>query len=159
MAKKWIFSLLILSLIIISCSKDEEEKVVNRLNHVGDEWKIASVEYYIIEQSMTGQSFKQGTAENAGAFYFNGTQGTFNILVDKWHEEDYFTFSEDQGDVQITSIEQSVGGSNVSQSVISIQGVKSSTTTMTVSGSIIRQSTGGSFGQFVMEATFTLVKQ
>src|SRR5688500_7618801 len=112
MAKKLIFSVLILSMIMmISCSKDEDDKATNRLIHVGEKWKSASVEYNSVDQSMTSMGFKSGTATDAGAFYLNGTQGTFDILISKWHEEDYFSFTDDQGDIQMMNITQSVGGS------------------------------------------------
>jgi hypothetical protein len=155
MAKKWAFSAFILFAVMISCSEDDDNKITDKIKDVGEKWRISSAEYNIVDQTTSSMAFKTGTKEDAGGFYFDGTTGTFDILIGKWHEEDYFSFTENTGEINITSITQSAG-SNISQSVIIISGNKDTETTMTIDGTITRQSTSG---QFVMTATFHLVKE
>jgi len=141
----------------ISCSEDEPKKE-NEINHVGEKWKINSVEYNIIDQNLTNpsQAVKNGTATDAGAFYFDGAKGSFDITIDGIHKEDVFSFQQDANSINITSIAQSVSGASVSQNVIVISGEKNTSTTMSLNGTITKQSLAG---QFVMTATFSLVKE
>jgi hypothetical protein len=159
MAIKTILSVFLLSFIFISCSKDDDENVVtNRISHVGEKWKITSVEYTIVDQNLTNpaQGATMGTATNAGAFYFNSGKGSFDIVIEKYHEEDFFSYTETTTDISITSVSQSVGGSSVSQSAIVISGDKAGATAMTVEGTVTRQSLTS---QFVLTGTFNLVKE
>lgn len=156
--KKYIGSFLMLSAIILNlaCSKDDP-KDENKINHVGEKWNISSVEYNMIDQNLSnpGQSVKTGTASNAGAFYFDGSKGSFDLTIENVHKEDVFSYTENTGEIDITSVGQAVSGASFSQNVIAISGDKSSTT-MTLQGTVTKQSMTG---QFVLTATFNLVKQ
>lgn len=160
--KKYLTPMLLLAVSLFfaqACSEDDDPKVeADVLNHVGTPWKISSVEYNLIDQNLTNpsQGFKTGTATNAGTFYFDGTKGSFSFTIEGTKKEDYFNYQEDASDVTITSISQSVGGSALSQNVIALSGDKVSATTMTLSGTITKQSLTG---QFVLTATFSLVKE
>lgn len=157
--KKQVSYLFVLCAIILSaaCSKDEPKQKEPAINHVGEKWNVSSVEYNMINQSLTnpGQAVKQGTATNAGAFYFDGGKGSFDITIDGVHKEDVFGYTESTTEINITSISQAVSGAAVSQNVIVLSGDRN-TTTMTVDGTVTKQSMSG---QFVLTATFTLVKQ
>lgn len=139
-----------------ACSEDDPKEQESTVNHVGTPWKVSSVEYNLIDQSLTSQVIKSGTASDAGTFYFDGAKGSFDIKIEGSRKEDVFTYQENAGDVTITSISQSVGGSALSQNVIALSGDKPSATTMTLSGTVTKQSLTG---QYVLTATFNLVKQ
>lgn len=141
---------------LIGCNKDEDAEP-NTINHVGEKWNIVSVEYSMINQNLTNpnQIVQTGTRTNAGAFYFNNGKGSFDVTIDQTNKQDYFSYTENASDVSITSIAQNVGGSNFSQNVIALSGEKTSTTTMTLQGTITQQSMTG---QFALTATFTLQK-
>ncbi|CAN5473150.1 hypothetical protein BH23BAC1_BH23BAC1_20720 [soil metagenome] len=145
-------------MIIVSCSKDPEVKPAeNKINHEGEKWKINSAEYTIIDQSLTNiaQGIKTGTISNAGAFYFNNGKGSFDISIDSYHKEDVFSISENLNDVSITSIAQNLSAV-FSQNIIAFSGEKESATTITMNGSITKQSLTG---QFVMSGKFVLEKE
>jgi hypothetical protein len=149
--------LLIFSVCIIACNKDEEPAPENNINHIGEKWNIVSVEYTLIDQNLTNPSqlVQTGTATNAGAFYFDGGKGSFDVTIKTTNKQDYFSYSETGSGVSVTSISQNVGGSTFSQNVISLSGEKTSATAMTLDGTITQQSMTG---QFSLTATFTLQK-
>lgn len=158
-----VVTLSLLCTFISSCKKEAEEVIkkdesTNAITHTGEKWNITSVEYNIIDQNLTNlaQSFKSGTKANAGAFYFDGAQGSFDISVETYHMEDVYSYTMDSVDVTISSIEQQVGGASVSQHVIAITGQKDTQTSMEIDGTITRQSLTG---QFVFTGTFTLTKE
>lgn len=152
-----VFGLAFLSLFVVSCSKDEDP--VSKINHKGEKWIITSVEYNLIDQRITNpaQWYKSGTEENAGAFYFDGSQGTFDISIPGYRLEDYFNFELNGTSISMTSVEQQVGGAAVSQNVISIGGEKDTEVTMQIDGTITEQST--TTGQFVFTGSFVLTKE
>jgi hypothetical protein len=150
--------MLALQLFFISCSKDTEVKPhENKISHEGEKGKINSAEYSIIDQNLTNpsQGIKTGTVSNAGAFYFNNGKGSFDISIDSYHKEDVFSISENTTELSITSIAQNLG-SLFSQNIIAFSGEKDSDTSMTLNGSITRQSMTG---QFVLSGKFILVKE
>lgn len=146
-----------LSLFLSACSGDDDAEPAAKLNHVGEKWTISSVEYTIVDQSLSNPALwvKSGTASNAGAFYFNGTEGSFDIIIDKKHYEDYFSYTEDETGITIISVDQSVSSSQFSQNVISISG-DTDGTTMTLSGSFVNQNMAQ---QFSFTGSFVLTKQ
>jgi hypothetical protein len=154
------FSLLMvlaISTFLTGCKKEEDPQPENTVEHVGEKWNIISVEYTLIDQNLTnpGQLVQTGTANNAGAFYFNAGKGSFDITINSTNKQDYFSYSETGSDVSVTSISQNLGGTNFSQSIINISGEKTSATTMTLDGTITQQSMTG---QFSLTGTFTLQK-
>jgi hypothetical protein len=151
----YFFALIILS---AACSDDKENKKKGDadVTHTGDKWNIASVDYMLIDQSTGGQTMKNGTKTNVGSFYFDGTKGSFEMDLEGYHKEDVFSFTNSQGSITITTIDQSVGGGSISQNVLSLSGDFDSDTEITLSGTIVKQSTTG---QFVLTIeNFTLVK-
>ena len=151
-----IFALLSLMFIFGACSKDEDAVPKPKLTHTGEKWNIASVEYTIIDQNLSNpaQGLQNGTKTNAGAFYFNGSEGSFDIVIGKSRYEDYFSYSDEEGDVTIISIDQGVSGTKVSQNIIALTGERE-TTTINLSGTVISQDLTQ---QFVFTGTFELVK-
>ncbi|HEY0655799.1 MAG TPA: hypothetical protein VGD65_21840 [Chryseosolibacter sp.] len=149
--------LLVFSAFVLSCNKEEDPEPENNIDHVGEKWNIVSVEYSMINQNLTNPSqlVQTGTATNAGAFYFNSGKGSFDVTINTTNKQDYFSYTENGSDVSVTSISQNVGGSNFSQNVIALSGQKTSSTTMTLDGTITQQSMTG---QFSLTATFTLQK-
>jgi hypothetical protein len=149
----------LLALIIVSaaCSDDKENKKKGDadVTHTGDKWNIASVDYMLIDQSTGGQTVKNGTKTNVGSFYFDGEKGSFEMDIEGYHKEDVFSFDGDQSSITITTIDQSVGGT-ISQNVLSLSGDYDSDTQITLSGTIVKQTTAG---QFILTIeNFTLVK-
>lgn len=157
-SKMLFFCLALVSAGIFSCSEDDEvkRKGDGDVTHEGAKWNIASVEYMLIDQSTTGQTFKNGTKENAGAFYFvdGGTKGSFEMTVEGYNKEDVFNYTIDNGSVSILDVEQSVGVST-NQNILVING-EATETSMSLEGTITKQSTTG---QFVLTVTLSLVKQ
>lgn len=149
------FLSLLMVVFCFACSKDDPEADKNTVNHVGEKWNISSVDYNIVDQDLTSPAIKNGTASNAGAFYFDGANGSFDIKIEDYHKEDVFGFQLNNTDVTITSIEQSVQGASISQNVIVLSGEKD-LTTMTLSGTITKQAVTS---QFVLTGTFVLVKE
>lgn len=144
-------------LTLFACSKDEDATPANTIQHEGEKWNIVSVQYTLIDQNLTAgnQIVNNGTATNAGAFYFNNGKGSFDITINSTHKEDYYGYSESGTEVTITNITQSVNGSAVSQNSIAITGDKTNTTTMVLTGAITKQTTTS---QFSLAGTFTLQK-
>lgn len=142
---------------LTGCNKDEDPEAENTIEHVGEKWNILSVEYSLIDQNLTNPSqvVQTGTATNAGAFYFNSGKGSFDITIKTTNKQDYFSYSETATDVSVTGISQNVGGTNFSQNVIALSGEKTSSTTMTLEGTITQQSMTG---QFSLTGSFTLQK-
>jgi hypothetical protein len=158
--KKHVFAAAALfsALLILSCSKDDDPKQEDpNVNHVGEKWNITSADYNIIDQkfSPVSQNIKTGSKTNIGAFYFDGTAGSFEFDIDNIHKEDIFTCTDNSGSVSIVNVTQSVGTGSISQYVIALNGTKTATT-MELSGTITRQTTTS---QFTMTAEFTLTKQ
>jgi hypothetical protein len=149
--------LLFSALLVISCSKDDDSPGDPKVNHVGEKWNITSVTYNIVDQSFNpvSQSVSDGTATNAGAFYFDGSRGSFDIQIEDYHKEDYFSYTDDANGVSIVSVNQSAGSSGASQFAITLDGQKPTATTMTLDGTIMKQSQSG---QFLLTATFVLTK-
>jgi len=140
--------------ILANCTQDDPR--TRQVIHEGEKWNITSVAYTIVDQSLTSPGFKTGTKSNAGAFYFNGTEGSFDIRIYNYHKEDYFGYTVSSSDITITNISQSVSGTRFSQDVIAMAGEYVTTATMTLEGTITKQSNSG---QFVMTASFELAKE
>lgn len=151
-----IFLCTLICVSFFSCSKDDPAPG-SKLNHVGDKWIITSVDYTIVDQNLSNPSqwFKNGTATNAGAFYFNGSEGSFDIVIDKNHQEDYFGFTQDGSEISIVTIDQNLSGTKVSQSIIAISG-EAEATSMTLSGTFTRQNLAQ---QYVFTGSFVLTKE
>lgn len=156
--KKAIYACYLVSIFILGCSKEDEKPAEVKINHTGEKWQITSVSYTIVDQQFTkpSQSIKTGTLANAGAFYFNGSTGSFDITIGDIHKEDVFSAQINGIDVTIVSINQTVGVSSFSQHVIALSGDQTSTTTMTLQGTVTKQSTTA---QFVLTGTFELLKE
>lgn len=157
MKTRTLIPIIILTLLLAGCSKNEDPtpKVV----HTGDKWIITSVDYSLVDQHFNPVSMTvdAGTVSNAGAFYFDNGNGSFDITIKSTHLEDYFSYDENDPDISIVSIDQNAGGGTFSQNVISLSGSKDpDTLIITVEGSIIKQSTSG---QFTLTGTFTLEKE
>lgn len=155
------FFVLALSATMISCSDDEEARKGDPdITHEGVQWNIASVEYTLIDQSTggsgLGQTYKAGTKENAGTFYFleSGAKGSFEMNVEGYNKEDAFNYTDADGSISIVTIDQSVG-TTTNQNVLALSG-NSSDTEKTLSGTIVKQSTSG---QFILTVEMTLVKK
>jgi hypothetical protein len=141
---------------LFSCSKDEDVSP-SKLNHVGEKWKITSVDYTIVDQSLSNPAnwVQTGTANNAGTFYFDGSQGSFDILINDQREEDYFGYTNDNGSISIITIEQSISPTRFSQSVIAFSGDQQETT-IEISGTFTKQ---GGVSQYVFAGDFVLTKE
>ncbi len=148
--------IMLISAAVLSCSEDElKRKGDADVTHEGTKWNIASVEYVLIDQTTTGQIFKTGTKENAGAFYFvdGGNQGSFEMNIEGYNKEDLFAYTNDNGSISILDIQQNVGVTT-NQNILVISG-DATATEMSLQGSITKQSTSG---QFVLTVTLSLVK-
>jgi hypothetical protein len=151
-----LFVLICISSALISCSKDEDASP-SKLNHTGEKWKITSVDYTIVDQGLSNplEWVKTGSANDAGAFYFNGSEGSFDIVIGNERQEDYFGYTSDGGSVSIVTVEQSFSPSKFSQNIIAFTGDQS-LSTMTLSGTITRQ---GGLSQYVFTGDFVLTKE
>lgn len=155
----FLFVLLSVAAVFSSCSDDDDPKVKGDpdLAHEGDKWNIASADYMLIDQTTSSQTVKSGTKANAGSFYFvnGGDKGSFEMNIEGYNKEDVFIYTIDgsTGDVTIVDIEQNVGVTT-NQNILVISG-ESTATTMTLDGTITKQSTTG---QFVLTVTLTLEK-
>lgn len=146
--------------IVISCSDDKEVKKTSDpdVTHTGEKWNIASLEYLLIDQSTggsIGQTIKSDTKANAGSFYFDTDKGSFEFDIEGYHKEDVFSFTKDGSDMTVINVEQGAGAT-ISQNILALTGSQTSDDEMTLDGNITKQS---ATGQFVLTATFTLVKE
>lgn len=139
--------------LLIGCGGEDPE--TNRIKHKGEKWNIVSMEYNVIDLSLTSPMIKSGTQNNAGAFYFDQSSGSFDIRIDNWQKEDVFGFSEKSGEITIISVQQNVSVSSFSQNVIAITGQKNSSSSMALQGTITNQSLSG---ELVFTGSFTLSK-
>lgn len=146
---------IILGVCLLSCSNDDPKDPQITINHIGEKWNITTLEYNLVDQNFTNPKIKNGTATDAGSFYFDGSRGSFDIKTADIEKEDVFGLNVNDDDISITSIEQSVQGLSFSQNVIVLSGEKNGSTSMNLSGTITTQSLSG---QFVLTATFVLEK-
>lgn len=158
-SKMLFFVIAAFAAITFSCSDDKETKRKGDadLVHEGAKWTITASDYMLIDQSTSGQVFKNGT-NATGTFYLvdGGTKGSFEMDVAGYNKEDAFTYSIDQaGSVSIMDVEQSVG-TTTNQNILVLSGEKTSETSMTLDGTITKQSTTG---QFVLTISVTLTKE
>ena len=156
-SKMLLFFIVALSVAVTSCSDDNEVKQKGDpdLNHTGDKWTITSVEYNLIDQSTSGQTFKNGTKANAGSFYFvpGEEKGSFELNVEGYNKEDAFNYTMDAEDVTIVDVEQSAGV-QTNQNILALTGSVTGSD-MTLDGTITKQSTTG---QFILTLSMTLSK-
>ena len=156
-SKMLLFFIVALSVAVASCSDDNEVKQKGDpdLNHTGDKWTITSVEYNLIDQSTSGQTFKNGTKANAGSFYFvpGEEKGSFELNVEGYNKEDAFNYTMDAEDVTIVDVEQSAGV-QTNQNILALTGSVTGSD-MTLDGTITKQSTTG---QFILTLSMTLSK-
>lgn len=145
----------VIAISLLSCANNDPEDPQITINHIGEKWNITTLEYNLVDQNFTSPKIKNGTTTNAGAFYFDGNRGSFDIRTDDIKKEDVFGLRLNDDDISITSIEQSVQGLSFSQNVIVLSGEKTGNNSMSLSGTITTQSLSG---QFVLTATFVLMK-
>jgi hypothetical protein len=150
------FSSYAVLLLCWACAGNDPEPDQTSITHTGEKWNITALEYNVVDQNFKNPSIKNGTTANAGAFYFDGSKGSFDFKIDDIHKEDVFGLVSGSSGITVTSIEQSVQGMSFSQNVIVLSGDKPSGSSMTLSGTITQQSLNG---QFVLTGTFTLTKQ
>lgn len=162
----WILVVFLLPAALISCSEDEKEtrKGDPDLTHESAhaQWNVASVTYTLIDQNTSGsvgQTFRSGTKENAGTFYFSDdlTSGSFEMDIEGYNKEDVFNCilnNPDPGSISIFDIQQSVGV-QTNQNVLAISG-DATETEMTLDGTIVKQS---ATGQFLLTVSLSLVKK
>lgn len=153
-------SLFTIGLVLSSCDKKDDPAPENTVNHVGEKWNIVSADYTLVNQDFSKSTSpsvqtETGVLANVGAFYFNSGKGSFDITIKETNKQDYFSYSESGTGINLTSISQNVGGTAFSQNVIALSGEKTSATSMTLEGSITKQSMTG---QFVLSGTFVLQK-
>jgi hypothetical protein len=155
--KNRLFSLMALATLcaFVGCSDDDDKD--SGMKHVGEQWKITQIEYTFVDMTKTIPDVSIDEAQNAGFFYFDAGKGSFDITVEGTRKEDVFTYTEDASSVNISAISQSAGGGTVSQNIIEISGEKTTPTTMTLTGMVVKQQSTS--GQFSLTADFTLVKQ
>lgn len=162
-AKMWFLFVFVVSAALVSCSDDEKEvrkgdpDITHDATHA--QWNIASVDYTLIDQNTSGtvsQTFRSGTKENAGTFYFADdlTKGSFEMNIEGYNKEDAFNSTSDAGSISIFTIEQNAGA-QTNQNILSISG-DATDTQMTLGGTIVKQSTTG---QFMLTVSLSLVKK
>jgi hypothetical protein len=137
--KRLLTLLVVFSFCLFSCSKNEDENGPT-LSHVGQKWRIASLDYNIVDMGLSNPMnwVQTGTATNAGYFYLNGSEGSFDIVINGTRKEDYFGYTTDGASITIIQVEQSISPSRFSQNVITFSGEKD-TEDMTLSGTITSQ--------------------
>jgi hypothetical protein len=137
--KRLLSFLLATSLFLFPCSKDKDENGP-KLSHVGQKWRIASLDYNIVDMGLSNpMSWVQtGTATNAGYFYLNGSEGSFDIVINGSRKEDYFGYTTDGASITIIQVEQSFSPSRFSQNIITFSGEKD-TDNMSLSGTVTSQ--------------------
>ncbi len=147
---------------LISCSDDDDPKAKGDpdITHEGVKWTVASVDYTLIDQGLSGssvnQTFKEGTKENAGFFYFvdGGEKGSFELNLEGYNKEDFFGYSIDGESITVFQITQSAG-LKTNQNVVEFDGSVTDTE-ITMSGVITKQSMTG---QFVLTITNIVLKK
>ena len=160
-SKMLFFFLFIAAATFVSCSEDDEKKLKGDpdLTHAGEKWTVTSIDYTLIDQNTSGsgagQTFKSGS-NGTGAFYFvdGEAKGSFELTMEGYNKEDVFNYTRDGESVSIVTIEQSAGATT-NQNVVALSG-SSSETEMSLSGTIVKQSTTG---QFMLEFEAVLVKE
>jgi hypothetical protein len=159
-SKLYLLLVVLFQAALVSCSEDEKPvKGDPDLTHEGEKWNIASIEYMLIDQNTSGgigQTIKSDTKANAGFFYFvdGGEKGSFEFNVEGYNKEDVFNYTIDNDEVTIIDIEQSAGV-KTNQNVLVLNGSRTAEE-MTLSGSIMKQSTTG---QFILQVEMLLEKQ
>lgn len=135
---------------LASCSDDETKlKGDPDITHEGEKWTIASMDYVLIDQGFSGssvnQTFKEGTKENAGFFYFvgGGEKGSFEINVEGYNKEDVFGYAITDQDISVFAISQSAGVTT-NQNVVEFGGTYSQAE-ISMNGAITKQSMTGQF--------------
>lgn len=155
-SKLLLFFAVIVSATLISCSEDEEKmKGDPDITHEGAKWNITAINYVLIDQSTTGQVMRTGS-QGTGSFYFvdGQTQGSFEMIMEGYNKEDFFTYTIDGASITVVTIDQSVG-KTTNQNVVALSGSVISDTERSLSGSIIKQSMTG---QFTLNFDVSLVK-
>ena len=150
-SRLYFFVIVLMSAAVFSCSDDDEvtRKGDPDITHEGDTWTVSSIDYSLIDQNLSGtavgQTYKEGSKENAGTFYFvnGGEKGSFELEIEGYNKEDFFSYTIVDGSVDISVISQSVGVTT-NQNVIQIDGAQVDAQ-MTLSGVITKQSTSGQF--------------
>lgn len=155
-----LFFVLAVSASMISCSDDEATmKGDPDITHEGAKWNITSINYTLIDQNTSGggagQTFKSGT-KGTGAFYFvdGGTTGSFEMIMEGYNKEDFFNYTMDGQSITVVTIDQSAG-KTTNQNVVALSGSITTATEMSLSGTIVKQSTTG---QFILEFQAVLQK-
>lgn len=136
---------------LVSCSDDEDVKRKGDpdITHEGEKWTVASVDYTLIDQGLSGssvnQTFKEGTKENAGFFYFvdGGEKGSFELSLEGYNKEDFFSYQITDGSISVFEISQSAGVTT-NQNVVEFDGTATDTE-ITMSGAVTKQSMTGQF--------------
>ncbi len=142
---------MIIASLAIGCSKEDEKDP--GINHVGEQWKVISGEFTLVDLTVGGGGIKMGSAADAGSFYFDGDVGSFDLTLQGVRKEDVFSYTEENGSITIISVSQSVDTKLVSQSVIALSGERDNES-MTLSGTVVKQGTGGSTtGAFTLTLT------
>ena len=152
-----LFFAVIMSATLISCSDDEVKmKGDPDITHEGAKWDITAINYTLIDQSTSGQTFKSGS-NGTGAFYFvdGETVGSFEMTMEGYNKEDFFNYTVDGESLTVVAVEQSAG-TNTYQNVFALSGTVVSETERTLTGVITKQSTTG---QFVLEFDVELQKE
>jgi hypothetical protein len=151
------FLIVLLSAVVLSCSKDDEVKRKGDpdLPHEGTKWNIVSVDQYVLSDiGMTGVTNKTGNAANAGAFYFvdGESKGSFEMTIEGYNKEDVFSFEKDANNgITIVNIDQSVGVTT-NQNILVITGEQTSETEITLTSfSVVKESSAT--GIFTLTAT------
>lgn len=161
--KAFFLILTVIAASVVACKDDDDEprKGDPDLTHEGEQWDIASLEYDLVDQSFgtggIGVVAKSGTVEHAGTFYFrdNG-EGSFEMIVEGYNKEDVFAYTIEENAISILNVEQQVG-TGVDQNVLQISGSVVSDSERTLTGTIVKQSSGG--GQFVLNFDIELKKK
>src|SRR5688572_27089115 len=81
----------------VGCSDDDDKD--SGMKHVGEQWKITQIEYTFVDMTQTIPQVAIDEAENAGFFYFDGGNGSFDITVEGTRKEDVFSYTEDASSV------------------------------------------------------------
>ena len=151
------FLFLLLSAVVLSCSKDDEVKRKGDadLPHEGTKWNIVSVDQYVLaDVGMTGVVNKTGSAANVGAFYFvdGESKGSFEMNIEGYNKEDVFSFTKNgNNEITIVNVDQSVGVTT-NQNILVITGSQTSETEITLSTFSVTKESSAT-GIFTLTAT------